>query len=134
MSMPRSLRSSIAIAALLTAGLGAKDPERLALELRAQTDFDRVRMMALPTLAGAGGCVQSQAALLSVSAPEDVPLYRYRKGYCELAQAVVTNSADEFLAAAADFDAAMEAWPARMAKTPKGQAPEGVSNGLRGLA
>src|SRR4051812_10908021 len=117
--MPQSLPSSIALSLVCIAGLWAKDPDRLALELKAQTDFDRVRMTALPTLSDAGACVQSQAALLSVIAPEEVSLNRFRKGYCELAEAVVTNSPEEFMAAAADFDLAVEAWSARMAKTAK---------------
>src|SRR5690349_1912494 len=94
-------------------GLLAADPQQLALTLKAQTDFDKVEMAPIPALGDTGTCVQSQAALLPVSAPEDLPQVYYRKAYCALAAATIKGNNREFLAAAAEFDRAIEAWPGR---------------------
>src|SRR3954467_11138904 len=94
----------------------ADDPPQLAVAIKAQSDFDRVAMTPIPRLADTGACLQSQAALLPVSLPEEMALVYYRKAYCTLAQATIKNSNRDFLAAAADFDRSIEAWPARMTR------------------
>jgi hypothetical protein len=101
--------------------------------LKAQADFDKVEMTPVPQLSDTGNCVQSQAAALPLSAPEEASLLYFRRGYCALAGATITGSRGEYLAAAADFDRAIEAWPARMRKASKKQVPEPVSSGLRVL-
>lgn len=115
---------------LAVSALRAEDPRQLALAIRAQTDYDRVGLSPKPPLGDIGVCQQSQAAAISVSAPEDMALLYFRKGYCTLAGASITNNNREFFAAAADFDRAIEAWPSRMRKNPKRQQPEPVSSGL----
>jgi tetratricopeptide (TPR) repeat protein len=111
--------------------LYAADPQQLTLALKAQTDYDRVALAPLPNLADTSSCVQSQAATLPVTVPEEAALLYFRRGYCTLAGAIVTGNRGEYATAAADFDHAIEAWPARMRKAPKRQAPEPVSSGLR---
>jgi tetratricopeptide (TPR) repeat protein len=105
------------------------EPQQLALVLKAQSDFDRVELNPVPQLADVGSCLQSQASLLAASAPEEIALLYFRRGYCTLAGATITNANREFLAAAADFDRAINAWPSRIKK--KNQPPEAVSTGLR---
>jgi tetratricopeptide (TPR) repeat protein len=116
-----------------TAAFGA-DEAQLALILKAQTDFDRVQLAAVPQLHDTLPCIQSQAALLPVATRLDVPLIRFRKGYCTLLGAVASHKAVDFTAAAADFDAAVQAWPARVEKPPKGVPIEPVSSALPVLA
>src|SRR5215510_6696836 len=119
-----------ALVLLAVSTLTADSQQQLALALRAQTDFDRVDLSPKPALADIGVCQQSQAASLSVSSAEEASLLYFRKGYCTLAGAAVTDSNREFLAAAADFDRAIEAWPARFRKNPKRLQPEAVSSAL----
>ena len=116
---------------ILFAVLLADDPPQLAVALKAQSTFDKVEMAPLPSLADTGACVQSQAALISVSLPEEMALVHFRKGFCTLAGAAITGANREFLSAAADFDRAIEVWPARMRKNAKNPAPDPVSSGLR---
>jgi tetratricopeptide (TPR) repeat protein len=83
--------------------LPAADEQQLALELRAQSDFDRVQLAVAPSLAETGLCIQSQAALLAVAPIAEQPLVHYRKGYCSLV-------GNDFAAAAQEFDKATDAW------------------------
>ncbi|HXA51860.1 MAG TPA: tetratricopeptide repeat protein [Candidatus Acidoferrum sp.] len=99
--------------------------------MRAQTDYDKVALAPLPHLGDIGNCVQSQAAVLPVSAPEETSLFYFRRGYCTLAGATITGNREEYATAAADFDRAIEAWPARIRRPSKKQVPEPVSSGLR---
>jgi tetratricopeptide (TPR) repeat protein len=113
----------------------ATDEQQLALMLKAQADFDRVQASTSPSQRDTATCVQTQAALLTVAAPEDLPLLHYRKGYCTLAGATLTHDTAAFRTAAAEFDKAIETWPGRMAMAPKRKLPvEPVSSGLRVLA
>lgn len=112
----------------------ASDEQQLALSLRAQTDFDRAALAARPQLPDTARCIQSEAALLSVARPSELSLVHYRKGFCTLAGATVTNAPAEFNDAAAEFDKAIEAWPERALASPKNSPPEPVSSGLRVLA
>jgi len=75
-----------------TGALLATDPVQLALALKAQTDFDRVELSPTPQLSDSENCVQSQAAALSVSAPEELALIYFRKAYCALTGATVTGA------------------------------------------
>lgn len=110
----------------------AADSQQLALSLKAQSDFDRVMLAALPPLHDTIGCVQSQAALLPLSSPAEAPVLQYHRGYCTLAGATLSHDPAEFAAAAAAFDKAIQSWPARFKE--KEQAPEPVPSGLRVLA
>src|SRR5436305_4043056 len=108
----------------------AADEVQLALHLKAQTDFDRVELAAVPELQHTLACIQSQAALLPVASRVDLPLVHFRKGYCTLMGATITHAAPDFNAAGAEFDAAIAAWPARVEKPPKGVPVEPVSSAL----
>jgi|SRR5579883_1279773 len=113
----------------------AADEQQLALALRGQTDFDRVALSAAPQLREISACILSQASLVPVAPPEEQPVVHFRKGYCTLANAGITGDAAAYKDAAAEFDRAMEAWPARVAVlAKKKQALEPVSSGLRVLA
>ena len=119
---------------LTAAALFAADDQRLALSIRAQTDFDRVQLAATPELRDTIACTQTQAALISVSAPADLALVHYRKGFCILAGAAITQNGTEFMDAASEFDKAVDAWPARVLNTKKGTAPEPIPSALKVLA
>src|SRR5215469_15355730 len=107
---------NVAMFLLLAAtALFAADEQQIALMLKAQSDFDRVQLAATPPLRDAATCIQTQAALLTVALPEDVPMVHFRKGYCTLANATITRDPADFKNAAAEFDKAIETWPAREA-------------------
>jgi tetratricopeptide (TPR) repeat protein len=122
----------------LFAALGtmhAADEVQLALALRAQSEFDRVALAAAPPLPDATACVQSQASLVPVAPPDEQPAVHFRKGYCILAGAGITRDPAAWLDAAAEFDRAIEVWPARVAALMrKKQRMEPVSSGVRALA
>ena len=120
------------LALLAVPALLAADSQQLSLSLKAQADYERVELSAIPPLHDTVGCMQSQAALLAVAAPSEVSTIQYRRGYCALAGATLSQNAAEFAAAAAAFDKAIQAWPGRYNE--KHQAPEPVSAGLRVLA
>jgi hypothetical protein len=123
-----------ALVFLFIPALFAADEQQLALATRAQTDFDRAALAATPQLPDAERCIQSQAALLSVARPSELSLVHYRKGFCTLAAATVTNAPAEFTDAAGEFDKAIEVWPDRSLIAPKNSPLEPVSSGLRVLA
>jgi len=129
----KSMRVWISTFFALSIGYAA-DPQQLAMALKAQTSFDKVQLTPSPTLADTGDCVQSLAAALSVSGPEETAVLYYRRGYCALAGAAITGDMRDYLTASTDFERAMEAWPARNRKLAKKQAPEPVPGGLRILA
>src|SRR5215475_10997684 len=113
----------------------AADEQQIALMLKAQSDFDRVQLAVSPPLRDTAACIQTQAALMTVAQPEDLPLVHFRKGYCTLAGATLTHEAADFRTAAAEFDKAIETWPGRVAVAPKKKlAVEPVSSALRVLA
>src|SRR5690242_17735038 len=120
------------LAFFAASALFAADEQQLALALKAQSDFDRVSLTASPAVRDAEICVQSQAALLPVAAPEELPSVHYRKGYCTLAEAGVTGDSAAFRQAAAEFDAAVAAWPGRFSKKSK-LPPETVPAALGAL-
>ena len=122
------------LALLATSLLLASDKLQLANALKAQTDFERVELAPRPRIPDAEACSQSHAAALSVSLPEDQPLLRYRKGYCAFASAAATGDSRQFLTAAAEFDKAIDAWPARVRKSGKRAPPEPVPAALRVFA
>jgi tetratricopeptide (TPR) repeat protein len=93
--------------------LVAADPRQLALATRAQTDFDRVHLSSAPVLEDAARCVQSQAAVLPVTAPESLPLLHFRQGYCALTGALLSHDRRGFDDAARSFDQALATWAAR---------------------
>src|SRR6266700_1745943 len=97
------MRVCVLICAFVS-GLLAADPQQLALVLRAQSDYDKVELAPTPQLGDTSNCEQSQAAALSVSAPEETALLYFRKGYCTLLGAIITSNHREFLTAATDFD------------------------------
>ncbi len=117
----------------VTLTLSGADERQLAIMLKAQSDFERVQLSAKPTLADIENCQQSEAAALAVTPPEELALLHFRKGWCMLAGAVGAESNSQFLAAAAEFDQARAAWPARLGKNAKNAPPEPVPSGLRAL-
>jgi tetratricopeptide (TPR) repeat protein len=125
----------LAILTVLAASAGwAADEQQLALALKAQADFDRVQLSPLPQLRDTSACIQTQAALLPVASRTEMPLVRFHKGFCTLMRAAITHQAADLQSAAADFDAAVQAWPARIEKPPKGIPIEPVSSALPVLA
>src|SRR5260370_1869761 len=123
-----------ALALLATFRLFAYDDRQLAVALKAQSDFDRVELVARPGIADAEACVQSQAAALALSLPEERSLLHFRKGYCAFAGAVATKDLRQFQAAVAELDKAIEAWSARLPKSTKHAVPEPASPALRVFA
>jgi tetratricopeptide (TPR) repeat protein len=113
------------LALLAVSTLWAADPRQLALELRAQSDYERVELASSPPLADTGRCIQSLAALLPVAPAAELPLIHFRWGYCTLAGA-------DFTAAAAEFDKAIAAW--RTASLNKKQPEEPAPSALLVLA
>src|SRR5579862_3900777 len=105
--------------------------ETIALALRAQSDFDRVELAAVPSLPQTLACVQSQAMVLPVTRPAELSMVYYRKAYCELAAATISRKPQDYRGAARDFEKGAEAWP-QPAK--KNAPPAPVSSGLRVLA
>jgi tetratricopeptide (TPR) repeat protein len=116
-----------------TSALMAADQEQLARAWKAQADFDRVTLSAVPPLHDTTVCVQTQASLIPVATRDELPLVHYRKGYCTLASATITHDSVGFTDAAAEFNKAIESWQAR-ATAEKNKPPEPVSPGLRVLA
>jgi tetratricopeptide (TPR) repeat protein len=114
--------------------LSAADEQQLALASRAHSDFDRVQQAAGPELPDATRCEQSQAAWLPVAPPTDRAQAHFQKGYCTLAEAMITRSPAEFLSAAAAFDNARKAWPERAFRAGRNHTPEPVPAGLVLLA
>jgi tetratricopeptide (TPR) repeat protein len=115
--------------------LRAADDVQLALSLRAQSDFDRVALAAAPPLRDATACIQSEAAIIPVATPEELPIVHFRKGYCTLASAGITRDPAAWRDAADEFDRVREAWPARAAVLARRRQPaEPVSSGVRVLA
>ncbi len=112
--------------------LHAEDESRLGLVVKAESTFDRVLLSAEPTLIESAACVQAQAALVPIATPEELPLTRFRKGYCLLAGAATTRNPEEFGTAAGEFDKAVEAWRSRPVL--KGKPVEPLSSGVPVLA
>jgi tetratricopeptide (TPR) repeat protein len=103
--------------------LHAADERQLALALQAQADFDRVEAAAMPQSQDSAACIQSQASVLPVSAPDERPLILFRKGYCALAGAAIAQDPVQFGGAAESFEQAIDAWPARAAAASKRKLP-----------
>jgi tetratricopeptide (TPR) repeat protein len=123
----------LTLAAVLA--LQAADERQLALTLQAQADFDRVEAALAPQPRDTATCIQSQASLLPVAAPEERALVLFRKGYCALAGAAIEQDSTQFADAATSFEQALEAWPARAAAAAKQKAPPlQVPSGLRVFA
>jgi tetratricopeptide (TPR) repeat protein len=114
--------------------LPGSDRRQLALVLKARSDFERVESVRRPRIPDAEVCMQSQAAVLAVSPPEERALLYYRKGYCAFAGAAATRDARQFQDAAGSFAKAMEAWPARTPKGGKQAVAEPVPAALRVFA
>src|SRR5258708_25438749 len=123
-----------ALALLATSLLFAYDDRQLAVALKAQSDFDRVELVARPGIADAEACGQSQAAALALSLPEERSLLHFRKGYCAFAGAVATKDLRQFQAAVAEFDKAIEAWSARLPQRTTDAGTQPTSPPLRVLA
>jgi tetratricopeptide (TPR) repeat protein len=119
---------------LTVASLAAADLQRLALESKAQADFERVQKPVTPQLRDTIACIQSQAALVPVVSKDLLSAIQYRKGYCTLASARITRHVSEYATAASDFERAIENWPARAAATGRSRPPEPLPSALRVLA
>ena len=122
------------LALLAVSTLAAADEARLALEAKGLADFERVQKALSPPLGDATLCIQSQAALLPITTLPEVSALYYRKGYCTLASAAVTDHASEYAAAAAEFEKAILHWPSRAALTAKKGPPDPLPSGLRVLS
>jgi tetratricopeptide (TPR) repeat protein len=109
------------IAAVLA--LQAADERQLALALQAQADFERVEAATVSQARETAVCIQSQAAVLPLVASEERSLILFRKAYCALAGAAIGQDSTQFAAAAASFEQALEAWPARAAAASRQKAP-----------
>jgi tetratricopeptide (TPR) repeat protein len=112
--------------------LFAADEQRVLLFSRAETAYARVEAAIAPELRDTAGCIQAQAALLPLAGLLELPQVRFRKGYCTLAGAVVTNGAVEYLDAALEFEKAIDAWPLRPVS--KNKPAEPMPSALRILA
>jgi tetratricopeptide (TPR) repeat protein len=119
---------------LSACALFAADEQRLALALRAQTDFERVALAPTPQLRDTNLCIQSEAAMIPVATPEEAPLYHLRKGYCTLAEATITQEVNGYLQAAWAFDQGMAAWSARNVLMAKKRTAEPMPSVLPVLA
>jgi tetratricopeptide (TPR) repeat protein len=108
---------------LISAGLASDD---LALVSRAVSDYERVNLAPRPELKDAIACVQSQAALLPITKPEQQHLVHSRKGVCELVAGRLRSSDKEYRDAVADLQQVISKWPA---VSPSGG--ETVSAGIR---
>src|SRR5579859_5731942 len=93
--------------------LAADDDQRVALVFKAQVVFDHVSLAATPDLRDTLACSQTQASVLPVALPAELPVVQYHKAYCELAGATITHDSQEFQSAAADFNKTVEAWDAQ---------------------
>ena len=105
----------------------AADPQLSSLELRAQSDFDRVALAADPQLADTVACVQSEAAWMAVAPVAQQALVQYRKGYCTLIGAIIANDASAYAGAAAEFDKATLPVLASIARLKASPAPDGAA-------
>ncbi len=114
--------------------LFAADEQRLALVLKSQTDFERVFLPPAPQLHDTNACIQTQASMIPIATPEELPIFRFRKAYCTLAQASITGEAASYSQAAAEFDKSIEAWPGRNASFGKKRPPEPLPAALPVLA
>src|ERR1017187_4744081 len=123
-----------ALALLASSVVFGADDLQLAVALKAQSAFERVELTARPRIPDADVCLQAQAAALALAPPEERSLLYYRKGYCSFAEAGAAQSPAQFLAAATEFDKAIEAWPLRMRKGAKHPVAEPVSAPLRVFA
>ena len=85
------------------------DAQKLALDIAAQADFEHVLALPAPDLASTSKCVQSQAMSLAVAAPADAPQLTFRKGYCQMADAVASQNRTALAQAAQTFDEAIAA-------------------------
>jgi tetratricopeptide (TPR) repeat protein len=123
----------LTLAAVLA--LQAADERQLALALQAQSEFERVEAEVTAQPRDTAACIQSQAALLPVAAPEERSLILFRKGYCALASAAVAQDPTQFSDAAVSFEQAIENWPARVAAASKQHLePPQVPSALRVFA
>ncbi|MBV9506998.1 MAG: hypothetical protein JO323_18560 [Acidobacteriia bacterium] len=111
----------------------AGDDQQLALEIRAQSDFDRVEITRSPQIQETAACIQSQAALIPVASRAELSSIYFHKGFCTLAGAAVTRHSEDFTAAAQALEKSIEAWPDALTRNGK-SSPEPVSSGLRILA
>src|ERR1019366_349945 len=123
-----------ALALLATFILLAADKRQAATALKAQSDFERVENVSRPRIPDAEVRMQSQAAALAVSLPEERSLLFYRKGYCNFAGAAASEDPRQFLTTAAEFDKAVEVWPDRLRTNPKHALPDPVPAARRVFA
>src|SRR3954453_16632267 len=133
--LPLSRSMNVRLLTILAASfLFAQGEPRLALALKAQTDFERVFLAPTPVLHDTNACIQTQASMVPIGTPEELPLFHFRKGYCTLAAATITHESGEFLQAASEFDRAVESWAGRNPPFAKKRPPEPLPSALPVLA
>jgi tetratricopeptide (TPR) repeat protein len=114
--------------------LFAADRQQTALELRAQTDFDRVVWSIPPQIQDADRCIQSQVAAITVANPSGLSTLYFQEGFCRIAEATITQRPADFLEAAAILQKSIDAWPEAAGRIPKNYDPPPVPSGLHVLA
>lgn len=123
----------LTLAAILA--VQAADERLPALALQAQSAFDHVEAAVTPQSRDTAACIQAQAAVLPVVAPEERSLILFRKGYCALAGAALAQDSRQFADAAVSFEQAIETWAARVAAASKLKQPAPpIPSGLRVFA
>jgi tetratricopeptide (TPR) repeat protein len=109
---------------LTASALFAADEERLALVLKAQTDFQRVVLSPAPQLHDTNLCIQTMASVIPIATAEEAPVFQFQKGYCTLAESTITKETNGYVQAAWAFDQAIASWPARNLSLGKKRPPE----------
>lgn len=107
------LRFGVFTYALILAWPG-RATDDLAVLSRAVSDYERVDLSSRPNLKDAIACIQSQAALLPASRPDQQYLAHFRKGVCELVAGRLRSGENtkELKDAVGDFQQAISKWPA----------------------
>jgi hypothetical protein len=124
----------VGISTFLAASLlVAADDQIVALQRKAKAAFDNATLSAQPQLGETSDCVQTQAQLLPVASSYDSPVISYRKGYCALMAAALSQNPAGFKDAAGAFDQAITNWPGRVRAT-KGRSPEPAPSVLMALS
>src|SRR5215472_4481967 len=94
---------TLLLALLVSAALHSADEQKIALEAVAQVSFERVQAPGPIELAATVKCVQAQAMLLAVATPDESASIVFRKAFCTLAGAALTDDHAALASAAEGF-------------------------------
>ncbi|HEX3878028.1 MAG TPA: hypothetical protein VHW24_13640 [Bryobacteraceae bacterium] len=92
---------------LVAIPLHAADELKAPLQSAADAAFQRVVTAPVPNLDTAVKCMQAEAMLFAVAAPEETPLVAFRRAYCTLDNAAAAHDSAAFETAAEAFDDAI---------------------------